>query len=123
MNSFWWGSGSGSLQGIHWKSWDRLCVPKDKGGIEFQKIHEVNLSLLGKQAQKFISNPSCLVSHLFKARYFPKCSFLNSSLGHNPSYIWCNIMATQGLIRDGCRICVGSGESIYVWGDPWLLGT
>ena len=28
---FWWSPG-GSVRGMHWKSWDKLCSPKDEGG-------------------------------------------------------------------------------------------
>ena len=29
---FWWTSG-GNVRGIHWKSWDKLCIAKDEGGL------------------------------------------------------------------------------------------
>ena len=34
-----------------------------------------------------------LVYHVFKAKYFPNCGFVEASLGANPSYVWRSLMA------------------------------
>ncbi|XP_031116700.1 uncharacterized protein LOC116020363 [Ipomoea triloba] len=46
MNRYWWGSGGD--RGIHWKAWDRLCVPKKYGGLGFKELRAFNLAMLGK---------------------------------------------------------------------------
>ncbi|XP_031106110.1 uncharacterized protein LOC116010736 [Ipomoea triloba] len=46
MNSFWWGCERERARGIRWKSWERLCVPKQHGGMGFRKIREFNIALL-----------------------------------------------------------------------------
>ncbi|XP_019188791.1 PREDICTED: uncharacterized protein LOC109183030 [Ipomoea nil] len=48
MNRYWWGQ-SGSDSSIHWLAWDRMCTPKNFGGMGFKRLHEFNLALLGKQ--------------------------------------------------------------------------
>ena len=32
------------------KSWDKLCTPKDKGGLGFKKSKDINSALLAKLA-------------------------------------------------------------------------
>src|SRR5690606_9459048 len=32
---FWWSSG-GNTRGVHWKSWDKLCLTKEEGGLGFK---------------------------------------------------------------------------------------
>ena len=36
MNSFWWGSKRNGGGGIKWMKWERLCKPKDFGGLGFK---------------------------------------------------------------------------------------
>nr|KYP48093.1 Transposon TX1 uncharacterized [Cajanus cajan] len=41
-------------------------------------------------------------------------------LGHNPSYVWRSIHASQVVVKGGLRWCIGNGRSLKVWHDPWL---
>lgn len=33
---------------IHWRSWNRLCVPKREGGMGFKNLHWFDLAMLAK---------------------------------------------------------------------------
>ncbi|XP_019170526.1 PREDICTED: uncharacterized protein LOC109166090 [Ipomoea nil] len=118
MNQYWWGSETD--RGIHWKSWDKLCIPKKYGGLGFKDLRAFNLAMLGKQAWRFLTNPDSLVSHIYKARYFCKRSFNEACLENNPSYCWRSIMAAKDLIVGGVRRRIGNGNSTLIWNDPWL---
>ena len=61
-----------------------------------------------------------MVYRVLKAKYFPRCEFVEASLGNNPSYSWRSIMAAQNLVREGIRWRVGNGNNIRIWGDKWL---
>lgn len=52
-------------------------------------LHAFNLAMPGKNDWKFISDPDAIVSRIFKAKYFPNEDFLESKLGHSPSFFWC----------------------------------
>jgi len=54
-----------------------------------------NVAMLGKQGWRFQTDPSSLVSRLFKARYFPNSDFIGSNIGHNPSYVWRSILVPK----------------------------
>lgn len=120
MCNFWWESDTRTRKGIHWASWDKICKPKNMGGMGFRKLNDFNLALLGKQAWRLLNNEESLVTKVFKARYFPKCSLLDAGLGGNPSYIWRSIWATQDLIKSGTRWRIGSGRNTRVLEDAWL---
>ncbi|WCJ18876.1 RNA-directed DNA polymerase (reverse transcriptase)-related family protein [Euphorbia peplus] len=120
MNAFWWGSDGTGKGSLHWKSWDKLCVPKKYGGMGFRKLFQFNVALLAKQGWRILSNPSSLVARVFKACYFPDCSFLDATLKEGPSFIWRSLMGAQDLLKAGVRKQVGSGSSVNVWEDPWL---
>lgn len=58
---------------------------------------------------------------LFKARYFPDCSFLEAEIGNNPNFIWRSIWEAKHVISAGMRWKIGSGNSVNIIGQPWLL--
>ncbi|XP_019158886.1 PREDICTED: uncharacterized protein LOC109155714 [Ipomoea nil] len=61
-----------------------------------------------------------LNARIFKARYYRDTTFYEASLGGNPSYVWRSIMASQSLIRSGCRRRIGDGRTSRLWSHPWL---
>lgn len=63
---------------------------------------------------------NALVTKVFKARYFPTCSFLEAGVGSNPSFVWLSIRESQGILREGVRWRIGDGRLVKVCGDPRL---
>ena len=45
---FWWSPGD-NTRGMHWKSWDKICSPKDDGGLGFKDLTDFNTIVLEKQ--------------------------------------------------------------------------
>jgi hypothetical protein len=120
LNSFWWGCGGSNNRGIHWMSWEKLSMHKSQGGMGFKDRISFNLAMLGKQGWKFQTDTNSLVSRIFRARYFPRGSYLTASLGHNPSYAWRSILQAGFIVRGGARWSIGSGASIPILREPWL---
>ncbi|XP_019191221.1 PREDICTED: uncharacterized protein LOC109185721 [Ipomoea nil] len=118
MNRYWWGKGPD--RGIHWKVWDRLCVPKKFGGLGFKDLRAFNLAMLGKQVWRFLTDPGSLAARVYKAWYYPKTSFVDATIGHNPSFCWRSIMAAHNLVCVGVRRRIGNGSTTLIWGHPWL---
>jgi len=96
-------------------------VHKNHGGMGFKDLIAYNLAMLGKQGWKFLAEPDSLVSRIYKARYFPSHSYLTANLGHNPSYVWRSILKARFIVRGGARWCIGTGHSISILDEPWLL--
>jgi len=119
LNSFWWGGGGGTGS-IKWLAWDMLAFPKTTGGMGFRNYGEFNLAMVAKQGWNFLTNPTSLVSQIFKARYFPRTSFLDAKLGFNPSFAWRSIWMSRQVLLCGCRWRIGDGSQIRVMQDPWL---
>ncbi|KAH9686510.1 putative reverse transcriptase/RNA-dependent DNA polymerase [Citrus sinensis] len=107
-------------QGIRWLRWDLLCKPKSVGGIGFKRIHDFNIAMLGKQCWKLMTHPHSLVARIFKARYYPRSSFTDATVGFNRRYTWRLIMAAKHVVVKGSRIQIGSGQQIQINKDPWL---
>ena len=49
----------------------------------FRDIQGFNLALLANQAWRLIHNNHSLFFQVYKARYFPNCSFMDAVLGNN----------------------------------------
>lgn len=119
MAKFWWGS-KGSERRIHWVAWDKLCAPKNEGGMGFKNLHVFNLSLLAKQGWRLLSNPDSIAAQIFKARYFPKSGFMDAMAVPDMSYTWRSILAGRELLSLGLRFQIGNGNNVSLWNDPWL---
>lgn len=57
---------------------------------------------------------------IIKAKYFPGGDFLTAKMGLNPSYMWRRILATQEVVKLGCRKRIGDGNQTEIWKVPWL---
>jgi hypothetical protein len=120
LNSFWWGSNRSNGRGINWLNWDKLTMRKEHGGMGFRHLYGFNLAMLGKQGWRLTTNHDTIVAKIFKARYYPRGSFLEANLGHNPSFIWRSIHTSQVIVKGGLRWRIGDGKNIRVWQDAWL---
>ncbi|CAJ2642045.1 unnamed protein product [Trifolium pratense] len=120
INSFWWGSNKSSGRGINWLRWEKLAMRKEYGGMGFRHFYGFNLAMLGKQGWHLLTNHDTILSRIFKAKYYPKTGFLEANLGHNPSYVWRSIHASQVVVRRGLKWRLGNGNNINVWKQPWL---
>jgi hypothetical protein len=105
---------------IHWMSWARMGRSKHQGGLGFRDLICFNKVLLAKQGWRLVQNPTSLLGRILKAKYFPMSSFLEASLGNNPSYAWKSIHSAKELLQQGLIWRIGDGSKINIWGDRWL---
>ena len=118
LANFWWGSGNSN--GIHWKKWEALGLPKEEGGLGFRCMSDFNSALLAKQGWRIISNPDALWVKILKHRYFPNCSFLEASTGSSPSWVWSSLLHGRATLIPGLYWKVGNGSNINIWNDSWI---
>ncbi|XP_024630302.1 uncharacterized mitochondrial protein AtMg00310-like [Medicago truncatula] len=120
MNAFWWGHGGSRNKGLNWLSWEKLSVHKNDGGMGFKDLEAFNVAMLGKQGWQLQTNTESLVSRIFKARYYPNSSYLETKLGHNPSFVWHSILSAKVVVRQGARWKIGTGFDIPIISEPWI---
>lgn len=64
-------------------------------------------------------NTFCMY-RVFKAQYFPTCSFLEATLGSNTSYAWRSLLQAREVIVGGSVWKVGDGTTIEIENHRWL---
>ena len=119
IRQFWWGQKKDEKK-LAWVSWERMCQPKENGGMGFRDLESFNKALLTKQGWRLQSSNQSLFARVFKAKYFPECEFTEASLGNHPSFAWRSIMSAQAVVQKGKRWRVGNGRNIQIWTDDWL---
>ena len=60
-----------------------------------------SMALLAKQCWRLVQGEDTLCHRVFKAKYFPHCS--SGNLGHNPSFVWTNLMEGRRILDTGSR--------------------
>lgn len=101
---------------------ERLSKSKMIGGLGFQRLYDFNLALIAKQGWRLLTAPNFLFARIYKARYFSENTFLDATLGSNPSFICSGIMKAHSLIRRNCIKSIGDGKETLMFRDPWLAG-
>ena len=97
---FWWGN-VGNERKIYWTNWDKLSTSKMEGGMGFWDLRDFNLAMLAKQGWRMIQDNDSLLSKCFKARYFPRSSFLEAKESPGCSYVWRSLMVALPILRPG----------------------
>ncbi|EEF45105.1 conserved hypothetical protein [Ricinus communis] len=60
--------------------------------------------MLAKQSWRLLHDDSSLLARVLKARYFPRASLLQATIGYNPSYSWRSIVASKEIIAQGYQV-------------------
>ena len=89
-------------------------------GMGFRNLKTFNDALLAKQCWRLLKEEDSLLHKVFKAKYFPKCSFLEAYRGANASYTWRSLWGAKSLLREGLQWRIGDGRKMMVWDDKWL---
>ena len=77
----------GNERKIHWRSWDKLSISNQEGGMGFRELSDFNLAMLAKQGWRMHRDHDSLLSKCFKARYFPRSTFLKAKVSLGCSYV------------------------------------
>lgn len=99
-----------------------MCKPKFKGGLGFKNLRFFNMALLAKQEWRILQEEGTMLHKVYRAKYFPKVSFFNYTLGHYPSYAWRGIWEAKNMLIQGGRWSIRIAKYVKIWKDYQILG-
>lgn len=105
---------------IHQVNWYWLCIPKREGGLGCRDFHYFNQAILAKQGWRLLNDEASLFRKVLKAKYFPNDTFLQSKIGHNPSFTWRSIQQAKQILEKGYKGRVGDESKVKIWANNWL---
>jgi len=101
-------------------AWDKICLPKTKGGLGIHKSEAINQAFQCKLACCVLTKESSLWVQAMNDKYLRKSSLLDYSSKSTDSAVWRNVLRSRHLLRQGIRWNLGQGEKIRFWEDNWL---
>ncbi|KAL3520029.1 hypothetical protein ACH5RR_018178 [Cinchona calisaya] len=114
MGQYWWG-GAGDGKKLHWKSWNKLCESKKKGGLGFRNLKNFNWAMLAKQTWRILTKDDSLLYRILKAKYFSNSLFWEAIEKTGASFTRRGILQGRKLLSHGVTKRVGRGDSIRIW--------
>ena len=118
---FFWGQKKDERK-VAWVGWSKMYKAKKEGGLGMRNLQIFNEALLTKQAWRLVKYPDSLMAKTLKNKYFPNTSFMDVKQSPVASFTWKSILSARGLLKKGLRKVVGHGNSVEIWGDPWVPG-
>jgi len=107
-------------KGLPLVAWDRICRPKDKGGIGLRKSAAINVAFQCKLAWKILKNNDSMWVRIMRDKYILSQDFFNYKSRQGDSNVWKSIVKCKDLIRQGIVWLVGDGRMISFWFDNWI---
>ena len=92
-----------------------MTKSKTIGGMGFRDLAMFNDSLLAKQAWCLLHDKTPLLYKVFKARFFPNSSIMESANSRMGSYAWKSILRGRDIIQRGTLWRIGSGGKKNIW--------
>ena len=125
QKNFLWDWGSKNRK-IAWVAWDKICQPRDKGGLGVIDIGKFNLALLGKWIWRLKSKERSLWEDILVSKY-GGWRDLRSQGQKSKDSVWrrdlrkvWNLEEWGNDFEDRGQWEVGDGKEIRFWEDKWL---
>jgi hypothetical protein len=106
---------------MHMVSRDKVCRPKDLGGLSLYSTKARNLTLLAKLNWRVMEDPDSLWAKTLIAKYCPN-GIMDERLGtrRSGSRNWKGLKKGHEVFRKGLRWVVNNGHEISFWHDLWV---
>jgi hypothetical protein len=106
---------------IHMVSWNKVCRPRDLGGLGLYSAKARNLALLAKLNWRVMEEPDSLWAKTLIAKYCPN-GIMDERLRtrRSGSSNWKGLRKGHAVFRKGLRWVVNNGHIVSFWHDLWV---
>ncbi|CAN1837770.1 Putative ribonuclease H protein At1g65750 [Linum perenne] len=120
IRSFIWGSHNGERK-LHLLSWEKVCQPKDRGGLGIRSAKEMNFAFLMKLTWGLIQHFDALWVNVLKTKYLKHSSnVLIPRKSKRWSSCWKGINETWPIFTGGLLWSIKNGVKTNFWRERWL---
>lgn len=116
---FLWGD-TDTKKKIHLVGWNRVCKPKDHGGLDIKQMTKLNGSLLAKVGWKIMTEQDALWVKVVKGKSLSNSNFLECRANAQSSYTWRSVIKGQDVLKRGLKWVIGNGRTVKFWIDVWI---
>ncbi|CAN0857148.1 Putative ribonuclease H protein At1g65750 [Linum grandiflorum] len=124
QNNFLW-SGMSDSKKFHMVSWDRVKIPKRRGGLGVMDLRSMNVALLGKWLWRFGVERNAWWRKLIRVKFgLERGSDWRSACNRSSSgwSIWFWILKVSPDFWGLASVDPGGGEWVRFWVDTWVPG-
>ena len=116
-NFFW--SGGGGKSKIPWIAWNKLCKPKNQGGLGCLSNSVINKVSLSRLCWK-LDNHTTWAAKFLHEKYVNKKD--HPTHFNKGSYLWRGVGVGWQEYCKSLAWKIGNGEDINIWYDKWING-
>lgn len=117
---FIWGS-TPEARKNHLIAWEKLCSPKEDGGLGFSSLRMVNDVYMMKLGWGLISKKNALWSQVLRFKYgCGNRSIPTIKCSSRASHHWRGICQLWPFVENGILWIIKSGHDVRFWDDPWV---
>ncbi|CAN1153964.1 Putative ribonuclease H protein At1g65750 [Linum perenne] len=120
IRAFVWGDAADQRK-THLLSWERICRPKEEGGLGLRSARSLNLAYLIKLAFSFHQQPESLWVKVLHSKYLKEVEgeFLPTHKS-SQSALWKGICSVWPMMMQGARVGIRDGCSTLFWSTRWV---
>ncbi|KAJ9566332.1 LOW QUALITY PROTEIN: hypothetical protein OSB04_002298 [Centaurea solstitialis] len=121
MRSFLWTQGE-PMAGRCKLAWDKLCRPKNCGGLGFKRLSVWNRALVAKNLWDIVTRRPTLWVDRIRMVYIRSNNFWTVRTHNSWSWILRKMMVIRDQIRPFVHTIIGNGMDTHAWEDTWIDG-
>ncbi|GAV82473.1 zf-RVT domain-containing protein [Cephalotus follicularis] len=121
IRSFLW-FGVGDVKRAGKVTWDKVCHPKDEGGLGIKSLRAWNKAAILQQGWDIIKKKeSVWVQRCYKV-LIKNQNFWTVNITNQCSWSWRKILQMRECLAERLVFSVSDGDRIALWMDPWFRG-